>query len=409
MQDQTPTNQSSTQGPTPICPERRPSSDTVDLATPLDAIVTLLHRYLAISQEQGWAVALWIAMTYFMKVIKVAPLLIITAPERACGKSVLLTFVSNLVEKPLSVANMSAAFLYRAVEKHAPTILIDEADMFARQNDELKGLINAGHTPNSTNVGRIVKQGEELVPQFFSVWCAKALAGIQLERHLPDSTRSRGLVITLRRKLAGEQIERLRHADQAEFDKLASMLARCAIDLADQVANARPEMPEQLDDRAQDNWEPLFAIASCAGAEWVERARAAALAISAPDLSPQNLGNELLADIKSILDSKMVARISTADLLNALTDDPEAPWATYNRGKPFSPRQLSKMLEPYGIHSKTVRIDRFATPKGFELSQFDDAFARYLTPPQCSDGPNEHPTGQADHSAPADWHPDEAF
>ena len=380
MQDQTPTNQSSTQGPSPICPERRPHSDSADLATVLDAIVTLMHRYLAISQEQGWAVALWISMTYFMQVIKVAPLLIITAPERACGKSVLLTFVSNLVEKPLSVANMSAAFLYRAIELYAPTLLIDEADMFARQNDELKGLINAGHTPSSAFVGRIVKLGEALVPQLFSVWCAKALAGIQLERYLPDSTISRALLIILRRKLAGEQIERLRHADQGEFDELASKLARCAQDLAEQVANARPEMPEQLDDRAQDNWEPLFAIAYCAGAEWVERARAAALAISAPDLSPQNLGNELLADIKSILDSKMVARISTADLLTALTDDPEAPWATYNRGKPLTPRQLSRMLKAYEVHSKTVRFGS-STPKGFEYSQFKDAFARYLTQP----------------------------
>ena len=380
MQDQTPTNQSAASGPTQPVQERTPHPHPVIMATVLDAMVVLLHRFMAINREQAWAIALWIAMTYFMRVIKVAPLLIITAPERACGKSVLLTFVSNLVEKPLSVANMSAAFLYRAIELYAPTLLIDEADMFARQNDELKGLINAGHTPSSAFVGRIVKLGEALVPQLFSVWCAKALAGIQLERYLPDSTISRALLIILRRKLAGEQIERLRHADQAEFDELASKLARCAQDLAEQVANARPEMPEQLDDRAQDNWEPLFAIASCAGAEWVERARAAALAISAPDLSPQNLGNELLADIKRILDSKMVARISTADLLTALTDDPEAPWATYNRGKPLTPRQLSRMLTAYEVHSKTVRFGS-STPKGFEYSQFKDAFARYLTQP----------------------------
>ena len=379
MQDQPPNNQSSNQGPSPICPERRPHPDPVDLATPLDAIVTLIHRYLAISQEQGWAVALWISMTYFMQVIKVAPLLIITAPERACGKSVLLTFVSNLVEKPLSVANMSAAFLYRAIELYAPTLLIDEADMFARQNDELKGLINAGHTPSSAFVGRIVKLGEALVPQLFSVWCAKALAGIQLERYLPDSTISRALLIILRRKLAGEQIERLRHADQAEFDELASKLARCAQDLAEQVANARPEMPEQLDDRAQDNWEPLFAIASCAGAEWVERARAAALALSAQDHSPQNLGSELLVDIKTVFENKLTDRISSADLISALIDDSEAPWATYNRGKPLAARQLSRLLEPYGIHSKTVRFGPH-TPKGFEFAQFQDAFARYLTP-----------------------------
>ena len=405
MQDQTSTNQSAASGPNQPVQERTPHPHPVILATALDAMVVLLHRFMAINREQAWAIALWIAMTYFMHVIKVAPLVIITAPERACGKSVLLTLISYLADKSLSVANMSSAFLYRVIERYAPTLLIDEADTFARQNDELKGLINAGHTPSSAKVGRVVKQGDELVPQMFSVWCAKALAGIQLERHLPDSTMSRGLVITLRRKLPSEKIERLRHADQAEFDELASKLARCAQDLAEQVANARPEMPEQLSDRDQDNWEPLFAIASCAGEEWVERARTAALALSAHDHSPQNLGSELLADIKDVFENKITDRISTTDLIAALTEDSEAPWAAYNRGKPLTPSQLSKMLRAYDIHSKTVRFGS-STPKGFEFTQFQDAFARYLTPTV----PAETPTASTSNpSAGTDWPDGEPF
>lgn len=259
------------------------------------------------------------------------------------------------------------------------TLLVDEDDMFARQNDELKGLINAGHTRASAFVGRVVKVGDALEPRTFSVWCPKALAGIRLEKHLPDSTMSRGVVFNLRRKRPEEHAERLRHANPAEFQLLASMLARFAADYAEQVRQARPELPNQLGDRAQDNWEALFAIASCAGAAWLERARAAALAISAKDMSPQNLGSELLADIKAVFENKMADRISTTDLITALTDDSEAPWATFNRGKPLTPRQLSKMLSAYGIHSKTVRFGS-STPKGFEFAQFQDAFARYLTP-----------------------------
>ena len=184
-----------------------------------------------------------------------------------------------------------------------------------------------------------------------------------------------------------------------EFDKLASMLARCGQDLADQVANARPDMPEQLSDRDQDNWEPLSAIASCAREEWVERARTAALALSAHDHSPQNLGSELLADIKDVFENKITDRISTTDLIAALTDGSEAPWATYNRGKPLSPRQLSKMLGAYGVHSKTVRFGS-STPKGFEYAQFQDAFARYLTPTAA---PETLSADTSNTSADADW------
>jgi len=67
-----------------------------------------------------------------------------------------------------------------------------------------------------------------------------------------------------------------------------------------------------------------------------------------------------------------------ADLITSLTNDDEKPWATYNRGHPICARQLSKQLAAYGIKSKTVRLGPHNTPKGYEPSQFDDAFARYL-------------------------------
>jgi hypothetical protein len=51
----------------------------------------------------------------------------------------------------------------------------------------------------------------------------------------------------------------------------------------------------------------------------------------------------------------------------------------------------------------------YGTPKGFELSQFADAFTRYLEVPECSDGPAEPQTSGAGGCGPADWLPDDAF
>ena len=86
----------------------------------------------------------------------------------------------------------------------------------------------------------------------------------------------------------------------------------------------------------------------------------------------------MLADIREIFEGRQDRKISTAELIKALTHDDEKPWATYNRGHPISPSQLSKRLATYGIKSKTVRLGPYNTPKGYELSQFDDAFARYV-------------------------------
>ncbi|MEI6150718.1 MAG: DUF3631 domain-containing protein, partial [bacterium] len=184
----------------------------------------------------------------------------------------------------------------------------------------------------------------------------------------------------LRRKLPRESVQRLRHAERGLFDRLASQLARFAEDAAQAIGQARPELPEALNDRAQDNWEPLLAIADYAGGEWPRIARDAALKLSGAAQEAKSLSAELLADIQEILKKRTADRISTAELIQALVEDELKPWATYNKGKPISPRQLSKRLGDYGIKSQSVREGR-DTAKGFMRNGFDDAFARYLPPP----------------------------
>lgn len=358
--------------------EPEPWVEPIDPAALLSEVSATVRRFIVLEPRQADAGALWVAFTWFADVVEVAPLAIINAPEKACGKSQLLTLFGRLVARPLPAANSSAAFLFRAVEQWAPTVLIDEADTFIRDNEELKGLVNAGHTRQNAFVGRVVGDNHE--PKLFNVWGAKAMAGIALEKHLPDATMSRAIVFNMRRKLPGETVERLRYAEPGLFDRLTSMLARFADDYRDEVRTARPGLPDALDDRAQDNWDPLLAIAHCAGADWVRRATAAALDLSGKTDASQSVGNELLADIQHVFESKRVERIGMADLVAALIEDDEAAWATYNRGRPFTPRQLGRILGGYGIRSKAVRIG-YEVSKGFEREQFADAFTRYLSPP----------------------------
>ena len=144
------------------------------------------------------------------------------------------------------------------------------------------------------------------------------------------------------------------------------------------MRQARPLLPERLSDRAQDNWHPLLAIAVCGGAEWVTRATVAALKLSGAGDKTVSTGNELLSDIQHVFESKGVDKISAADLIAALCHDEENAWASYNRGKPITPRQVGRLLRGYeGIASKTIRLGHEVS-RGFELSQFADVFARYL-------------------------------
>jgi putative DNA primase/helicase len=329
-------------------------------------------------REQADAKALWCVHTWFIEHLEVSPLLIVTAPERACGKTQALTACSHMVARPMSAANSTASFMFRSLGLWSPTLLIDEVDTFLRHNDEMKGIINAGHTRSSAFVGRTVAVGDTHEPKLFPVWGAKALAGIALEKHLPDSTMSRGIILNLRRKLPHEKVERLRHANRHVFESLRPQLARFALDYGEEVRSAKPHLPDALNDRQQDNWEPLLAIASCAGPEWFDRATQAALKLSIEADSLTNSGNELLADIQEIFETKNKDKITTSELISALVNDEEKSWATYNRGNPLSPRQLANLLKPYGIQPRTVRMLGM-TPKGYYRDDFADAFSRYLT------------------------------
>ncbi|MBL8499649.1 MAG: DUF3631 domain-containing protein [Nitrosomonas sp.] len=362
----------------------------------LSDISTTVHRFIVCDKETADAVALWASMTWFMDVVQIAPLAIITAPEKRCGKTQLLTILGKLSYRPLSASSISSASLYRCIEAWRPTLLLDETDAFLKENEELRGVINSGHSRDNAYVIRTV--GDDFTPKRFSTWGAKALSGIG---HLSDTLMDRAIILELRRKLSHESVDRLRHAEPDLFLTLTRKLARFADDYREQVRQARPTLPDVLNDRQQDNWEPLLAIAGCAGSEWLNRANQVALKLSASDKSA-SISNELLADIQEVFESKHASKISTADLINALTEDTEKSWATYNRGKPLSPKQLANKLRDYGIYSKSIWLGYGKTPKGYELKQFEDAFDRYLSCTPQNLPPYRHESPEA--STRADLH-----
>ena len=361
----------------------------------LDEITSTIQRFIVLDKHQAQAAALWVSACWFIDAIDCAPIALINAPEKACGKSQLLSVFGYLAPRPLQASGISPSALYRVVEKYNPTLLIDEIETVLKDNDELRGLLNAGHTRNSAYVIRCV--GDDHEPKRFTVWGMKAIAGINAVK-LAETVTSRSIIFELRKKTKAESVERLNNAEADLFNNLTSKLARFSEDYTEQVKAARPDLPDALSDRDQNNWETLLKVASVAGGEWLKAANEVALKMAGLTQSTQSTGNELLADIQTIFESKHVVKISLVELLNALCEDTEAPWATYNRGKQLSTRQLSTRLKDYGITSKTIRTSSYETAKGFDVDQFNNAFTRYLTPCVNSDLLSNNPL-QANNDA----------
>jgi putative DNA primase/helicase len=355
-----------------------PWHEAIDPAQLLDDITSTIQRFIVLDKHQAQTAALWVGACWFVDVISFAPFALINAPERACGKTQLLTLMGNLAPRSLQASGISPAALYRTVEKYQPTLFIDEIETVLKDNEPLRGIFNAGYSRDSSVIVRCV--GDDLEPKPFNIWGMKAIAGINAIK-LADTVTSRSIVLNLRRKTANEKVERIRRAEVGLFDSLASKLARFSDDYSDQVRQSRPNLPDALGDREQDNWEPLLQVASVAGGHWLDTALSAALKLSDATQTPISSANELLADIQEVFEDKGVNRITTTELINTLCEDTEKSWATYNRGKQLSPRQLSNKLKDYGITSKTIRISGYETAKGYEREQFDDAFARYLADP----------------------------
>ena len=61
------------------------------------------------------------------------------------GKTTLANTVGRMSCRGLFFANMSNAILFRVIEEARPTMVIAEADAWLADNDEMRGLINAGH------------------------------------------------------------------------------------------------------------------------------------------------------------------------------------------------------------------------------------------------------------------------
>lgn len=350
-------------------------ADPVDGNELLEEIERTIGQYVIADKETIRAAALWVTFTWLTDVVQVAPIANITAPEKRCGKTVMLSVLGKLAYRPLQASDIATAALFRSIELWSPTLLIDEVDAFLRDNEEARGILNAGFTRDSAFVVRCV--GDDHMPTKFGVWGGKALCGIG---KIADTLADRSIPLRLRRKRPGETTLPLRHSDSAAWDRLRSRIARFADDNAGAIGAARPAIITGLNDRANDCWEPLLAIAEAAGGDWPAMARQAAIALHGLENESPSTGIELLTDIKTFFDERPVSKVFSSQLLDALIADDEAPWSTWNRGKAMAPRQLKTKLAEFGITSKQVRIGFETGKMGYERSDFVEIWDRYLAP-----------------------------
>src|SRR5439155_5042262 len=168
----------------------------------------------------------------------------------------------------LLAENLSVAVLFRVIEQHEPTVLADECDTWLRDNEELRGMLNAGHRHG----GQALRcEGESNEVRAFNVFAPVVLCGIGT---LPGTLHDRSILIRLERAKLGELSKRFDSRRVESENELCRKLARFIADNIAALENSDPTLPQCAYNRLADNWRPLFAITEIAGGDWPQRAAA---------------------------------------------------------------------------------------------------------------------------------------
>lgn len=365
------TNSSTTTTPS-IVEELTPATGAIDADDLLNKIEQYISKHAILPKGASEAITLWCLASYNINCFHIFPRLFITSPEKRCGKSTVLDLIEAFSHKSLMTSNMTPATIFRLIDKEQPTLIIDEADTFvAGGSSELIGIINSGHAKSRAFVARCVGDGHDV--KRFGTWAPMVLAAIGL---LPSTIMDRSIVIPLRRKAKNESSKRIDVDLFVNAKSTRGELLKWSIDHTAAIKQNLKEPPYLDNDRAVDNWLPLFTIANQVSEAWLKKCEAAYALLNQLENEPE-LSTLLLGDIREIFSRHGGDKIPSADLVSKLLEDKDKPWCECKSGRAISQSHLARMLKVYGIKSKAMRVGG-KTLRGYELKQFTDAFDRYL-------------------------------
>jgi putative DNA primase/helicase len=354
-----------------------PWPEPVDGEQLLDQLAATVSRYIVLPADARDVITLWIMHAWAIDAAQHSPLLIISAPEKGSGKTTLGSLLGLLVPNPLPSANITSASLFGPVDGPTTTLILDEADTFLGKRDDLRGIVNSGHfKPHAFTIRKI-----GVTRRSFSTWGPKIIIGIAASE-LNGTLIDRAIVIEMRRKTSAEQVEAMR-VDKLlpALEPLRRMAKRWAADHVEVLRDAEPDIPEEIQNRARDNWRPLLGVASAVGAAWSRRGFeiAGRMQRAAPDPSRDSPGVQLLEAIRELFETERLEFVPTSRLLAWLAEREDRPWEA--RGRALTGAMLAKILRGYQIAPANTRVGSggSGTVRGYERAQFADAFARYLS------------------------------
>src|SRR5438067_2414585 len=117
-------------------PPVEPWPEPVDGQDVLTQVVARFVLHLVLPPGAADAITLWDAHTHAVPAFLHTPRLNLSSPKRGCGKTTTLDLIATMTPRPLRTENLTAPVLFRLVDQHQPTLLLDEADAYLTRSED---------------------------------------------------------------------------------------------------------------------------------------------------------------------------------------------------------------------------------------------------------------------------------
>jgi hypothetical protein len=343
-------------------------------------------KYLALEPGLPLVLALWTLATHIFDCFDAFPYLAITSPTKRCGKTRLAEIIELLSCNGQRIVGATSAALFRTIQAQelegtTVTLIMDEAEVLSTKSDRaeaLREVLNAGYRRGQF-VPRCERNSEGIFEvQKFNVYCPKLIV---LIGNLSDTLADRCIPITMRRRKPGERVERFLYSDATRDAKpIRRELEQWAKRSRREVKKCHRRDLEFLEDREAELWSPLFAVCEAIAPSKLDDLKAIALRVSGAKQAdePNDMGVLLLRDIRDAFGQSQQDRLPTLALLSLLNQIEESPWATWSRGFALDARRLARLLRPFGVVSRNMRLDEGIVVKGYKLADFQESWATYV-------------------------------
>lgn len=238
--------------------------DWWDGETPKNIEETLRY-YIRLGDDREYTiVASWILGTYLFPLFTAYPYLIVKG-EKGSGKGTLLNILQRSCWNSTDeIITPSPSYLFRMIEDQRPTLLVDEYHRMLRgeMGKEVSSIFEAGNRRGGT-VPRMEKNGDELKPVKFKVYCPKAIV-----TRSPVEAEDKGITITIP-KIYDDQIYSKRSIevqDDPILEKAREDIMKWAITHDEEVYGVYKSLKpiRGLGGRYFMVWAPILSIAAVA-------------------------------------------------------------------------------------------------------------------------------------------------